>query len=191
MQHKVKKGVLKNLKMNGGIGYPDVKLKIDAMRVLLFTKIKLRPEKADWVNSFNDTYSALKEFNENVYPIVRCPQLYKDIAILERKLNVKKVDDNNIEILGEMFELNKLKTVCVYNLLVDKAYLNQLSQVQSHWKQVLNNGKIEFEKRYQFNFNKSVDAYTKDLHYLIISNSLYTNNRLSKFTDISLLRLLL
>lgn len=81
--------------------------------------------------------------------------------------------------------ISKVNTKPVYQLILKKDDSVENDLAKKYWKTALKDD-IKFKKFYHLNFLKLINEYTKDLHFLVINNALYTRVRLSKFTEITL-----
>lgn len=185
VQHKVKKKVLKNLKDNGGITYPDIALRTLAMRLMLLFRRDTVSDNKDWKNSFDELLRKCNSYNEQMRKHLQMPQLYLDILQIVKKTNYRITNEGNVALMGKLFPISSVNTKLIYSLLVNKNFLPAVEKTKNEWKIILGNNDIKFENYYNCNFLKLTDSYTKDLHYLIVNNALYTRNRLAKFTPVS------
>lgn len=182
-QPKRRKEVLKNSKDNGGIGYTDVATKVKAMRLMFLIRSMLQTETKDWKGSFNDITNNLRTIPKVNMRKTSCPSFYREIVQTELEVGFHQCSNKAIKIFDKEIKLSEITTKKIYQVLVDKKFLPFMEKIKSNWRQLFNKDDINFNHHFALNFPKQLDAFTKDVHYNIVQNCLFTRSRLSHFRN--------
>ena len=183
-QNKIRKGVIKNSKEHGGIGYHDVTVKVNAMRLMLLIRRMCRSEATDWEAGFDDFLDRFRVSPVNTHQEVSGPTLYSEIYCVAKAVNFRTVNNTTVSLLGIELKVKEINTKLIYDLLIRDKYKNETRKIKTYWEDFLQIQGIEFEKYWSVSFPKFIDAFSKDIHYCVMHNANFTRNRLAKWKQI-------
>jgi hypothetical protein len=92
---------------------------------------------------------------------------------------IEDISTIRIQIDGNMFDLNKVKTNQIYQKLVIRKF--EQPTAQRRWQRILNNSEIEWSEAYSLVYSTTIDTKLRWFQYRLLMNCLYLNKDLYKF----------
>lgn len=92
---------------------------------------------------------------------------------------IEDISTIRIQIDGNMFDLNKVKTNQIYQKLVTKKF--EQPTAQHRWQKILNNSEINWSEAYLLVYSTTIDTKLRWFQYRLLMNCLYLNKDLYKF----------
>ena len=181
----INKLILKRSREQGGIAYPDVYMKILAFRLMLLIRRFKAQQKAVWHDTFDFFYDRVKNVAARNLDQVKVPPLYREIRKAELQSSFLLLENNVGFGLGaKIFSWKHVKTKILYEHMIEKKVGKATTAIETYWKYRLDTRNIDFSGYFRLNRTKYVDGYTRSIHYALFYRALYTNSKLSNFTDV-------
>ncbi len=179
VQNKVRKGVLKLPPSLGGLGYPDIMSKVQAIWLQMLIR-RYRDEEQSWHICFDHYRNKTAHlFSSRQIQRARVPQLYKEIRIAEIHFNFGIMEDHFV--LRGMVCTIKTKQRLIYQQVVMSKFDRQTDRIKQYWFAYLQSPLLNFLKVWKTTKIPLVDAYSRQVHYLVLQKALNTRSKLSNF----------
>lgn len=170
----VSRNKLKLTVESGGINYPDIKSKIDALLImLLLRQIKLSNEE------FFHFYNKTKNKSKKKLAQSDIPSLYKNIrlAVINSKIFIDK-ERKTVEVDSIQYETQKVTTKLLYNSIINHKLKASKVAVEKYWNERLPpDTQADFQVRLKLSVTPYISGYTRNIHFAIIHRFLYTRSK--------------
>ncbi len=168
-------------KIDGGVGYPDVVIKIMCMKLMTLVKRAKSREVLRWHHIFDIFWDRARALNRRQILTDNIPQLYKDIKIASLTARFHILADGSVEIgLNQTrFLLRSVRLRDLYAVLTREKHGKKLDNTVGKWRLALPG--IEILPFFRLCNNRAVDSYSKDIHYHLIHRALFTRERTKHF----------
>ena len=123
------KGVIvKNPTIAGGIGAPDIDLKVISFRIMFLIKLSTYSDLKCYPY-FIDRYNSLKTTGTNSTIYWAFPSLYRDLYNAEHSVGMGK-DGDNLIMLGQSYSPSQINTKLVYSIITKRQSNRHVSKIQ-------------------------------------------------------------
>ncbi len=178
----IRKGLLKLPHENGGIKYPDIYTRIQAIRIQNLLRREAAQEAQKWHFLFDHYRNETRKVSVRNLKQLRVPNLYKEM----RKAEI----DFKIEIMGplvQIYEINYLPLACclrdIYDIAIFNKFKKELPHFREKWLPMLAEENIFDTEVFSTNKIMYVDGHTRSIHYRTIHSAVFTRDKLSHMVD--------
>lgn len=174
---KIKSVIAHRSRKDGGVGLPNLKMKILAFRLMFLIKINnYSSTKAfQW---FLNRYVTLKTASRRSFS--SHPNFYSELLNAENSTGID-ISSDEIVLYGQPYIRKNTCTKKIYNIVICKSSDRPADILQKMWRQILNEPSLNLSSFWKNNFVKFADARSNDIHFLLTNNALVTRIRISKW----------
>lgn len=172
----IKKDILKLPKEEGGVGYPDIPLRVMAFRLVKHISRLNLQNTSRWHNIYDFHYDAVNGLSKAQLRQNNTPEYYKELRLAEIEFKVIYRNDEFIEILNKLYPI---KTVTIAKLCKEFAVNKHSHTMLDKWIKwepyqitTFNNWKAAFQTKLKFS-----NGYSRTIHFLFLHSSLETRQK--------------
>ena len=150
----------------GGIGYPDVQLKLLAFKMMILVKFWKTNETLPW------HHFAQRSINRN--------KLFDEIINSFRKHGISRVGLDRILIGNRMVMLEKVCVKDFYSFLISEKYGQFTNRAENYWIEFYPS--FDWKPIWRVSLLKFSDGFSKNIHFYMLHNAHNTKRKLSHFS---------
>lgn len=179
--HVITRDVLMLPSPSGGIGFPDIDIRVKVNRMTVLTRVLSAKEELSWRRAFFHHYYKVDRLSKEQLKRVRgVPKFYIEIREAELDCGFRR-DGVFGWFFGRKFLLDTVKPKLLYDTWIVDKYSSKMVDRNIFWSRHL--GVSENFVKMSWNWVKCplVDGKARNIHYRLRHRGLYTNHRVFKF----------
>jgi hypothetical protein len=165
----------------GGLGYPDLDIRIKVNRIVTYVKRLTHKEALSWQKSFDHFFGKIRNVGRNGVQRANVPWFYKNLKMAIFQTDFRQ-DGNFISFFGEKIAMKSVTPKGLYRRWVVHKYKNLVIARMIGWETTLNTQGNFLINALSWTKAKYVDGCARDIHYKLVMKSLYTRDKISKFS---------
>jgi hypothetical protein len=168
---------LKSAKNVGGVAFPDIKLKLECFKLLVLLKRKSATENLRWHLLFDHFLDIVQSVPN---PCRLVPSLISVISETVKRRNIY-VEREVVRISDRIYLTNSFTASKLYSLFSTLDF-PKTEKPMNFWGDQF--GNVNWISTWQIARTKFSDGFSRNVHYQLLHNAHWTNEKLSKFQRI-------
>jgi hypothetical protein len=165
---------------HGGIGFPDLDIRIKVNRLAVLIRVLSSKEELSWRRCFYHFYSLVEFLSKKQLKNIGVPTFYKEIrlAVIESRFGR---DGDFIRFFGERLAIKTASPKMLYDKWIKHQNFKKMSIRNNFWADHLGVSEAYVSKSWQWAKTNFADGMARDTHYKVRHKSLFTNHKASNF----------
>ena len=179
--HIIKRDILYLDARDGGIGFPNLHVRVKVNRLMFYIRVLQYKEVLSWRRCFNHFYGRVERLTKRQLRSVNVPTFYKEIriAVIESAFRRNR---HLCSVFNQQFSMDAVTGNKIYKVWINQNYKHLMIPKHILWADHLGVEPRFIKKSWSWSKVKYVDGNVRDIHYRLMHRSLYTNHRVAHFT---------
>ena len=178
----VKRDILFLPHYKGGLGFPNIYIRKHVNRLFCLLRVNNYEEVLSWRRGFHILYDKVAYASVNRLNYIDVPPFFKDLRRAVVKTNFRQSGEF-IYMLGKKCHVNKVTTKWMCDVWVEHDFLGNVFNKDMYWENFLGVDARYVRKSWEWAKSPCVDGLARDLHFKLRHHALWTNHRISLFSD--------
>ena len=181
--HIISRYILQLPKEDGGIGFPNLAMRVQVNRLMLLIRVLSSKEELSWRRCFFHFYRRVENLTERqLHYVADVPVFYIEIRKAVIKTRFAKVGDF-CWVFDKQVAIDKVTPKFIYTELVKSKNKRYVQDNNIFWAQHLGVDERFIQRSWKWSKANYVDGKARTVHYKLRHKSLFTNHRVYHFNN--------